>query len=511
MARIVLISPLSTVFAIGLRILSACLKKNGHEVKLLFIIADISEQYEDNVLDEVWNFSRDADLVGISVMTNFFTKAVQLTQGLKEKGDVPVIWGGIHPTLRPVESLKYADMVCLGEGEESLVELAAKIHNREDFLGVPGIWFKHNGEIIRNEARPLIKDLDSIPSQDFGYETHYLLSDGRLQKIDESLLGKYMGGHYTTVASRGCYFDCSYCANNALKKINQDWRRIRKRSVASIIAELKTIKERLPFTKGVQIDDDAFFAYTEEEIADFAQQYKSNIGLSLGVTGISPTTISRKKIQFLIDAGLVSLRMGIQSASERTKKLYNRHYSNQQVEEAVRLIHEFKDQISLIRYDIILDNPWETDEDLAATLMFLARLPVPYKLIFYSLTFFPGTELYEKARREGIIKDDERDVYNKRYGICKETYRNKLFFLLAEYTDNSFGISPSIMSLLANRKMQDIGISQLLFLILKAFTVIFRPIALKRKGFRLMRKGFKELAKGNFSKIIDYLKRGSSR
>ena len=499
MAKIVLLAPFASVFAIGPRILSACLKKNRHEVNLFFLIANINEQYEDSVLDELWDFAQDADLVGISVMTNFFTKAVQLTQGLKERGDISVIWGGIHPTLKPVESLKYADMVCLGEGEESLVELAEKIQHREDFLGVHGIWFKHKGEIIRNETRPLIGDLDSIPSQDFDYETHYLLNDGHLQKIDESLLKKYMKGHYTTVASRGCYFDCTYCVNNALNKINPG-RRIRKRSVANIMTELAIVKKRLPFTRGVQFDDDAFFSYTEEEIKDFAQQYKK-IGLSLAVTGMSPTTVNRKKIQFLIDAGLSATRMGIQTASEYTKKLYKRSHSNQQIEKAVKLIYEFKDQLSLIRYDIILDNPWEKDEDLAATLIFLSRLPVPYKLIFYSLTFFPGTELYEKAIREGIIKDD--DVYNKKYGICKKTYMNKLFFLLGEYAEYGLGILPSIMSLLINRKMRILGISQLLYLMLKAFTVTFRPVA-------LMRKGFKELRRGNFSKIIDYFTRSEA-
>ena len=109
---------------------------------------------------------------------------------------------------------------------------------------------------------------------------------------------------------------------------------------------------------------------------------------------------------------MTETRMGIQTASKKMLKMYNRNCSNQQVENAVRLINEFKDKIKLPVYDIMLDNPWQTDEDLVETLMFLSRLPVPFYSNFFSLTAYPGTELYELALKDGKIADEEEYVLN---------------------------------------------------------------------------------------------------
>ena len=86
--------------------------------------------------------------------------------------------------------------------------------------------------------------------------------------------------------------------------------------------------------------------------------------------------------------------MGIQSGSERTKGIYHRRHSNEQILKSARIISEFNDDVDEIMYDIILDNPWEADAELAETLMFLTSLPVPYTLNLFSLSFYPATELY---------------------------------------------------------------------------------------------------------------------
>ena len=105
------------------------------------------------------------------------------------------------------------------------------------------------------------------------------------------------------------------------------------------------------------------------------------------ITGATPTTLTREKLSLLVDAGLIEIKMGIQSGSENMKRMYNRHHSNAQVEKAARIINEFKDKIRVPAYDIILDNPWEVNSDLIETLMFLAKLPVPAPadLFFFDL------------------------------------------------------------------------------------------------------------------------------
>jgi radical SAM superfamily enzyme YgiQ (UPF0313 family) len=467
--KITLVSPYSDIPSPGTRIVSACLKQTGHDVRIIFLPKIFSRKYKEEILDEFVELATGSDLIGISLMTNFFDNVVQLTQRLKQNSNTPILWGGIHPTIRPDECLDYADMVCIGEGEETLVELADKMEAGQDYFDTPGMWFRNNEKIIKNKLRPLIQDLNSIPFQDYDCKTHYILSSGRIQKMNEYLLDLHLAGEYMTFPTRGCPFGCTYCCNNTLNKMYSHQKPLRKRSIDNIINELKQVKTKLPFTKRINFDDDAFLTYTEGEIEEFCQKYKHNINLPLIIGGATPTTVTKRKLSLLADAGLTGIRMGIQTGSERTKRLYKRRYSNQQVEKAVNIISEFADRMCdppFPRYDIILDNPWETEEDLTETLMFLTKLPPPYGINLFSLTFYPATELYEKAKTDGIITDDREDVYRKNYNYGKETYLNKLFFLLNTYSINGYRISAEMMSLLANRQLKPLK-SRLLYVMLE--------------------------------------------
>lgn len=484
--KIILISPHFYFANIGIRTLSAHLKQEGYDAHILFLLRAFNETYNDKVLDEVVELSKDADLIGISLMTNDFDQAIQITRKLKGTLDIPIIWGGIHVTMEPAECLNYADMICIGEGEEALKELVKKIQKKQDFYSTRNIWFKHNGKIVKNQLRPLIQDLDSTPWPDCDFKSHYVLSDGHLLKINQDLLERYTGGsRYLILPTRGCPNSCTYCVNNRLNKLYAKQKIIRKR-LNGAIKELLEVKKNLPFITHIRCDDDAFFSCTEEEIQLFCEKYKKNVGLPLRIGGLTPQTVTRKKLSLLVDAGMTETRMGIQTASKKMLKMYNRNCSNQQVENAVRLINEFKDKIKLPVYDIMLDNPWQTDEDLVETLMFLSRLPVPFYSNFFSLTAYPGTELYEKAKREGMVKSVNKDSRLKNFFDCKNTYLNRLFIVLNQYTSSGIGISPKIMFLLTNRKLRQMSLSNHL---LDIISRLHKFVYLLTEGVKAMLKG----------------------
>ena len=152
--NIVLISPYEDLQAFGIRTLSACLKRAEHDVRLIFLPRRFTERYKEQTLKELVEFSEGADLIGISLMTNYFDNVVQLTLALKNHTRIPILWGGIHPSVRPEECLKYADMVCIGEGEEALVELAKRMNEGQNCYDVKNIWFKGKGNLITNQLRP---------------------------------------------------------------------------------------------------------------------------------------------------------------------------------------------------------------------------------------------------------------------------------------------------------------------------------------------------------------------
>ena len=442
--KITLISPYMQIQVFGLRTISACLKQEGHHVQTLFLPKPFKEQYREKALNEIVGISKDSDLIGISLMTNYFDNVVQITQKLKENCHVPILWGSIHTTVRPEECLNYADMVCIGEGERAIVELANKMEAGEDYYNTRSIWFAVKGEIIKNPLQPLLQNLDDIPFPDYDYRTFFVLDEeDRLRKIARITLYPII---YTTIPTRGCPFSCTYCCNNAFNKMYSGQKIFRKRSIDNIINELLIAKT---LASVIRFDDDAFLNLSLREIKDFCKKYKEKIELPLVVTGATPSTISKEKLSLLVDTGLSAFRMGIQTGSNSIKKLYNIRHTNQQLERAARIIKDHN--IKHVQYDIILDNPWETEEDVIKTLMFLSRLPVPYCLSLFSLIFYPGTALYEKAKREGIITDDLVDVYRKHLHGCKNTYLNGLFLLLSACASRGIKIPTFIMFLLTNK------------------------------------------------------------
>jgi radical SAM superfamily enzyme YgiQ (UPF0313 family) len=433
-------------------------------------------KYPEESLNDIVELSKDTDLIGISVVSPYFKWAVQVTQALKRTLDVPVLWGGIHPTVQPEESLEHADMVCLGEGEEALVELATKMDSGQDFCDVSGMWFKENGKIIKNAMRPLIQNLDTIPLPDNDYADKYLLCGKHILPMNDDRLKKYSGlkkKTYKTLPTRGCLYACTYCCHSALKKLYPNQNYIRKRSIDNIIKELMEVKN----ADRIKFSDDHFFSYNEEEIEDFCRKYKKSINLPLMILGVSPGAFSRRKLALLVDAGLVYLKVGIQTGSKNTKKLYKRSHSNKRIIQIAKEIHEFG--ISEVTYDIIIDNPWESDEDLIETLMFLTKLPVPYKLSIFSLRFYPGSAMYEMAKSKGIEEDELKENYNVDFHDLKNNYLNKLFVLMQMYAKKGKVLSPNMMSLLTSQKLRRLKLHWLLFGIMKIKLFVISEGALK--------------------------------
>ena len=134
---------------------------------------------------------------------------------------------------------------------------------------------------------------------------------------------------------------------------------------------------------------------------------------------------------------MYEIQMGIETACERTKKIYRRSTPNEIVLRAAQSINKFKGRVTAI-YDFILDNPYETNEDIVETLEFILKIPRPFHLQLFSLIFFPGTELYNTAKKDKIITDEERDVYRKQFQFMKIRYLNLIFYLFNYGAPNFF-------------------------------------------------------------------------
>ena len=523
--RITLVSPTPMdISAFGVRALAAYLKAHGYWVRTVLLPEGVERlkyrtgfvyQYKPHLLDEVAELCRGSDLIGISFMTHYFDRARQLTEHLKQTLHIPVIWGGIHPTVRPEESLEYADLVLLGEGEEALLELVEAMSAGRDIRRLENIWMKHGEKVIRNPLRPLIQDLDRLPPFDFSLEEHFLYCnrEKRLKPLDKELLkqnfpqepaphGTFSDSFrrtisYKTMTSRGCPHHCTYCAERTLAHMYKGQRYLRFRSPEHVMAELRWVKRELPFVESVYLFDDTFLARPLKDIQHFCRLYKQDIGLPFNIQA-SPTTTSPAKMEALVDAGLIFAEMGIQSVSPRGMAVYRREIKAEKILEAAQIIHRHYPQIYPPCYHVILDNPWETTADVLKTLDLLLRLPRPFWLMRSSLILFPGTELFDRAVQEGLIRskaDERRLIYSKDFNTPEGSYINFLVYLAG------FSYFPrSLVRLLARPRLVQV-------LEVPKSRRFFHALQQIGDNLIVLSKGLRALLTGDFQRIRNYLAR----
>ncbi|MFV9506200.1 MAG: B12-binding domain-containing radical SAM protein [Oscillochloridaceae bacterium umkhey_bin13] len=443
--QIVLISPYSGIEATGLRVLSACLKQAGHHTTMIFL-PNLDEAMAGTHFDgrdlsaalrsQLLTLCAEADLIGMTVMTPSFTLACRLTTMLRQHVHTPIIWGGIHPTVRPAECLAYADLVCVGEGEGLIVDLADRMAAGQAYTDLPNLAYRDGeGNLVINPLRPLVSDLDRLPFPDYAFEQHYLLHQGALQPATTALMHYYLtdlgswaqGPIYGVLTMRGCPYHCTYCANNALVQIYPGWSHLRRRSPASVIAEIQAVRARLPGIEAIILRDDTFLANSEAYLREFSAQYQATVGLPFRAYTTAQTA-DPARLQILVEAGLCYVIMGIQSGSRRVQRQYARTASNARVLQAAQVLHGFREAIPRPTYDLITDNPFETDEDRWATLQLVHQLPMPYRLSLYALTFYPGTDLERDARANGHLHGEDARAYQQNFQIVAANYYNLVLY-----------------------------------------------------------------------------------
>jgi anaerobic magnesium-protoporphyrin IX monomethyl ester cyclase len=507
--NVALITPTPpNIDAFGVRTVSSVLKREGFPSRIIFLPGGIEHlrfdssyvyRYEEKTLARIADLCRDVDLIGISFMSLYFDRAAQVTAYLRQElHGKPIIWGGTHPTYRPEQCLKHCDAVCIGEGEYAIVDIARKMASGVDYTDVQSCWFRSDLGIRRNEAGPIVENLDELPFVDYDFSDHYVFEwrTGEVRQMTAGIMQEqflklpYFGDQhrfaYRTMTSRGCPHKCSYCASSAMM-------RLRRRSVDNVIRELKEVLQRFNYIEIISFFDDTFFASPVEYFEEFRDRYKSEIGLPFHAQ-CSPTTLSKRKLDLLVDAGLYFTEMGIQTGSERIKRMYRRVIPDEKVLSAAALLNRYTSRMLVPDYHIILDNPWETVEDVRDTLRLLLSLPGKFRLELSSLIFFPGTELNDRAREEGIIRDEVAEVCRKPFTFPKGTYLNYLIYL------SGYSLVPrGLLRILSSDPMVRFFHRQQPS---RFYVVLF----ILTNKIRLACKGAKALLTGDFKRIINYFR-----
>jgi radical SAM superfamily enzyme YgiQ (UPF0313 family) len=398
--NVVLVSIGRYLEPIGLKALHAYLHANGHTPWLLHVF-DTEPLSESGMASiRAWVRQTGARLAGVSLMSQHYDYARRITRDLNE--DMPelvTVWGGIHPTIDPDSSVEHAHFACIGEGERTLLEMADRIERNEALEDVPNLAYLRDGNLVRNPLYPLIEDLDALPLAEHVPTNAHVLQEDNVLPLDApryARLARFEGRKYCIITSRGCPFCCTYCCNDVYRKLYGRWV-VRRRSIPHIIGEIEKAMAEHPQISHLDFHDDCFLACDMEYLREFCAAYKARVAKPF-IARSTPATVTPERMALLKEAGMTWVCLGLQSGSDKTcHDVFNRRSTAADFLRAAQVVH---DSGIAPFYDVILDNPFESDADRIETARALARTPRPFYTQIFSLTFYGGTELRERALRE---------------------------------------------------------------------------------------------------------------
>lgn len=367
----------------GVMSISAVLKEAGHECDILV------ENLERDFIKAIIRGKPDA--VGISCTTGLHLWATQTARRIKKRMDVPIIVGGPHPTFYAgATNDSSIDIICIGEGEYPMLELAQSIDRGHDITGIRNLWVRDNlGQVHKNPLRPLIQDLDALPFMDRELYSKYK----QMRAYDHSPV---------IISGRGCPYSCTFCFNKALREMysGTEGRYVRRRSIMNVIDEITSIKATHDPRRIIFMDD--IFILDREWVSSFLEAYRQLVALPFSCL-VRADLIDEPIVMALKDAGCFFVRMGVESGNEPLRnQVLNKKITTQQIMNAAHLIKKYGIRLAT---NSILGIPGESMASALQTLQM--NLDIRPDLAWCALMQpYPKTELAQYAITHGFLRPE---------------------------------------------------------------------------------------------------------
>lgn len=395
--------------------LGAVLENNGEEVRILDMKvaqnntpSDSLEFYEKILTESVSNFQ--PNLVGLGCLfSGDFPNVRRFSDVVKRYSkDIPVVVGGIHPTIYPHEILSNCssiDWIILGEGERSIVQLVENLKNDcRKWDEIDGFAYRQNGEIKETPKRHYIENLDEIPFP------AYNLIDLKDYYVDTSKWHNPknlpINMSIPIIASRSCPNRCSFCS--MYMAMGTKWRA---RSPENVVTEIEYLYNKYDHHHFSFMDDNLTFK--KEHIFGMCGLIKER-GLDIQFetpNGLSMKTLDEEVLDALVSTGLVRVSFAIESGSDFIRnKVMKKHLSSEKIREIINITKKYSGLY--VKAFFIIGVPEETKETLEETYNMIKEIDVD-RIYLHNIVPYPGTEIFEQALRDDLlINIDPKTLYN---------------------------------------------------------------------------------------------------
>jgi anaerobic magnesium-protoporphyrin IX monomethyl ester cyclase len=371
--------------------------KAGYNIRILDQrIEKITEQSLKELI------SSDLICVGISTMTGAqIRNSLELAKIIRKLTNVPIVWGGTHPTLMAEQTLvnEYVDIVVVGEGDFTFVELLNALGKKQSLVEIKGILYKEDGRIITTPKRPLLNVEELLPTpwglidvEKYIHKNEDIYLKNRLRVLD---LGQ---------TSRGCPFNCGFCASASIR--DRKWRPM------SAQRSFNMIKESVARFKldGFWLRDDEFYIDRKRAYEICELMIKENLDVKFYTSGTRVDVFmkaSDKELVALKRAGADVLKFGAESGSNRILKLMHKGIMVEQTLGANRRCREYG---FIPAYALMMGYPSETMEEINMTidLAYCLKKENPQARLetITSYTPYPGTPDFKLAIQHGLVAPD---------------------------------------------------------------------------------------------------------
>jgi radical SAM superfamily enzyme YgiQ (UPF0313 family) len=349
-----------------------------------------SEMHTTNVFqdfrDKTLGFG--PDLIAVSVTEDLFPVARMLLAAVADLG-IPTIMGGVFATFAPEKCLALdgVDMVCVGEGENPMIELCERMERGRSVLDIPGLWVNTADGVRRNPLGPAV-DMDRNPLLDLS-----LFEDSRLYRPMQGRVWRML----PVETHRGCPYQCTYCNSPSQQRLYRESKShfYRKKSFESIHRELTYFKDALK-AEAFYFWADTFFSYTEKEFSEFCEMY-ADINLPFWVQS-RPETINEDRLLQLKKIGLFRMAFGVEHGNDEfRKRVLRRNVSNALMLDQFKILNKLDIKFSV---NNIIGFPTETRELAMDTVRLNAKISCD-SANAYSFSPFHGTPLRKMAEDLG--------------------------------------------------------------------------------------------------------------